>query len=77
MSTHNDRPTLKVLAQDRPKGDDWDEETSPDAPNAVTNRVLLKSLQRLERTVARGFRWMALSIGSLALVMFLWMWMHG
>ncbi len=69
----SDRPTTKNFRIVSPP-DDWSEDTSPDAPNAVTNRVLLKSLIRLERTVARGFRWMAVSIGALALVMFLWMW---
>lgn len=48
--------------------DQWDETTAPDGPSAVTNRALLKSLQSLERTVRAGFRWLAVSVGALALV---------
>ncbi len=71
----NNRPPLVSVPNTR-EVDQWDEETSPDTPSAVTNRTLLKSLQRLERSVRHGFRWVAVSIGALALVMFLWMWMQ-
>lgn len=73
MSNH--KPPLSVVPVNG--GDQWDEETSPDTPSAVTNRTLLKSLMRLERSVRHGFRWVAVSIAALALVQFIWMWTRG
>ena len=70
MSDRSTNP-MRVLS-----GDDWDETTAPDAPNAVTNRVLLRCLQRLERTVKRGFTWLAISIGALAIATAVGWWMR-
>ncbi len=42
-----------------------DDPTPPDAPNAVTNIVLLKAIIRLELAVdglGRGLRWLAASV---------------
>lgn len=74
----NGRPTLKtpalILA-----GDNWEEPTAPDAPNAVTNMVLLRCLQKLEKTMHWGFVWLAVSIGALAIVVgfLVWLWRPG
>ncbi len=58
---------------------DHDEDTNPDPPNAVTHRVLLRAMARLEIAFTRLAKWLivssAISLGALLLVAALWVWL--
>ncbi len=74
---NNTEKTIRLIK------DDWEEDTSPEAPNAVTNAVLLRSIKKLEATFDAGFgklsrsvRWLAVSVAALALAGFVLHWMR-
>ncbi len=76
--TDSATPPLHVVGHD-----DWQEDTQPEPPEAVTVRAVLHAVKKLEKTVdtlshavggvQRVLVWCAISAGALALaVLFLW-----
>lgn len=64
-------PTLGIVPPDAPAAvaDDWEEATQPDPEQAVTNAMLYRLIKGTNAKMdglARGLKWLAISVATMA-----------